>query len=262
MSNILVLGHRGMLGRAVAGYLATLPDHAVETTPHRFGEEAFETAVKNSNADFIINCIGKIPQKKPIAGEYEFLNVELPEFLETTCKHVVHPSTDCEFKGDIAPGQAYTKTDTRDADDEYGLSKAVISKRIEEEFKNTKIMRVSIIGHEESTSVALLDWFLSQEGSVRGYTNHYWNGITTLQWAKECAKLIADWNSFPTLNQFGTEEHHSKYDILTIARDVYEKDIVIEPFETEVAVNKCLKSDAAVPNLKQQLRELSDFFNK
>ncbi len=262
MANILVLGHKGMLGRAVIGHFSTLPEYHIETISHRFGDEAFEAAVRESQADFVINCIGKIPQKHPVAGEYDLLNVELPTFLESTGKCIVHPSTDCEFKGTIPPGEAYTKTDIRDADDEYGMSKACISKRIEEEFQNTKIIRTSIIGHEEATSVALLDWFLSQEGKVRGYTNHYWNGITTLEWAKQCTRLIADWDNSPALNQLGTEKHHSKYDILTIARDVYEKDIEIESFTTEITVNKCLLSDRPLPDLETQLSELRSFFAK
>lgn len=262
MTTVLVLGHRGMLGRAVSKHLASLPDFTTETTLHRFGENAFTDAVQASSAEFIINCIGKIPQKKPVAGEYEFLNVKLPEFLETTGKKVIHPSTDCEFKGDIPLGKAYTKEDVRDADDEYGMSKASISKRIEEEFSNTKVIRTSIIGHEDSTNVALLDWFLSQTGSVRGYTNHYWNGLTTLEWAKQCEKILADWDAFPALNQFGTEEHYSKYDILTIAREVYQKDIDIEAFTTDTTVNKCLLSDTSVPDLKTQLQQLRTFFEK
>lgn len=250
-----------MLGRAVAQYFSTIPQYTVLTLTTRWGESGFKESILKHSPDFIINCIGKIPQKQPTAiQDYESINIALPRLLDTLGIPVVHPSTDCEFKGNIAPGKAYAKTDMRDADDAYGMSKATISKELEETGKNTKIIRTSIIGHEESTSVALLDWFLSQSGSVRGYTNHYWNGLTTLEWAKQCQTLIENWDTHPKLNQLGTEKHYSKFEIVSLAKEIYEKDIEIVPFETEVTINKCLLSDKTVPELKEQLAELKSFF--
>lgn len=259
---ILVLGHKGMLGRAVTKFFAENTNHEVTTISSRWGESNFNEEVKNHEADFIINGIGKIPQKKPLAQDYTSINIELPRFLETLNTPIVHPSTDCEFKGNILKGESYTKESVRDADDVYGISKASISAEIENNFKNTKIIRVSIIGHEESTNLALLDWFLYQTGSVRGYTNHYWNGITTLEWAKQCQKIIGGWSAFPTLNQLGTKTHYSKFDIVTLAKDIYKKDIEIIPFATEQTFNKCLASDITIPELLTQLEELKEFFKK
>ena len=257
---ILVLGHKGMLGRSVARYFSQLPEYEVMTLSSRWGDAAFSSDIVAIAPDLIINCIGKIPQKNPSEAEYSNLNVALPRFLETLGIKVIHPSTDCEFKGDLPSGQAYTKTAIRDADDVYGLSKAVISKEIEETFKNTKIIRTSIIGHEETSALSLLDWFLSQSGSVRGYTNHFWNGITTLEWAKQCQILIEDWEAHPILNQLGTGTHYSKFEIISLAKEIYDKDIEIIPFETDVTVNKCLLSDKTIPELKEQLAELKSFF--
>lgn len=259
---ILVLGHKGMLGRAVYKFFKEYTDNEIFTISARWGEPEFIKEIKNLEADFIINCIGKIPQKKPLAEEYTFLNIELPRFLETLGTKIIHPSTDCEFKGDIAIGEVYTKTSLRDADDIYGISKASISAEIEKDFKNTKIIRVSIIGHEDNTNLALLDWFLSQSGSVKGFTNHYWNGITTLEWAKQCQSIIEKWDNLPTLNQFGTKTQYSKFDIVTLAKEIYKKDIEIVPFETEQTFNKCLLSDKILPELNIQLEELKEFFKK
>ena len=259
---ILVLGHRGMLGRAVTKFFAENTNHEVTTISSRWGESNFNEEVKNLEADFIINGIGKIPQKKPLAQDYTSINIELPRFLETLNTPIIHPSTDCEFKGSIPKGESYTKESVRDADDDYGMSKAIISTEIEQGFKNTKIIRTSIIGHEENSSLALLDWFLSQSGSVKGYTNHYWNGITTLEWAKQCKNIIENWDNFPVLNQLGTETHYSKFEIVSLAKDIYKKDIEIIPFTTEITVNKCLTSDMTVPELPTQLEELKSFFNK
>jgi dTDP-4-dehydrorhamnose reductase len=259
---ILVLGHKGMLGRAVTKFLNENTNHQVATINSRWGDNDFSEEIKKIEADIIINGIGKIPQKKPEAIDYTKINVDLPRFLETLDIRVIHPSTDCEFKGNIPAGEAYTKTDKRDADDDYGISKAVISAEIENGFKNTKIIRTSIIGHEENSNLALLDWFLSQTGSVKGYTNHYWNGITTLEWIKQAQNLIDNWDNFPVLNQLSTTEHYSKFDIINLAKEVYKKDIEITPFTTEITVNKCLVSDIELPDLRTQLIELKEFFNK
>ncbi|MEZ4103679.1 MAG: hypothetical protein R3B60_00105 [Candidatus Paceibacterota bacterium] len=257
---ILVLGQRGMLGRTVIRFLTEKTNHEVLTINSHWGKPAFNDEIKSLRAEFIINGIGKIPQKKPALFDYNFVNVELPRFLETLNIPTLHPSTDCEFKGDIPIGESYDKNSVRDADDDYGKSKAIISAEIEDSYKNTKIIRTSIIGHEENTSLALLDWFLAQTESVKGYSNHYWNGITTLEWIKQALPIIENWQDYPTLNQIAVTEHYSKFDILNITREIYEKEIKITPFETETTVNKCLTPEIEASNLKIQLVELRNFF--
>ncbi len=261
MKNILVLGHKGMLGNAVFKYFSAQKEkYAVLTTNERWGSKSFEGSLTNLDVDVIVNCIGIIPQKKPAVSDYEKINIDLPIFLESLNKKVVHPSTDCEFSGNIQEGKKYKKTDIRDADDDYGKSKAVISTLIETSFKNTKIIRTSIIGHEMNSHLSLLDWFLNSECEARGYTNHYWNGITTLEWAKLCEKVIDSWENFPVLNQYGTPLVASKYEVLNMIKKVYEKNIVIIPFEAPQSIDKCLESDSEIAPLVDQLRELKDFY--
>jgi dTDP-4-dehydrorhamnose reductase len=257
---ILVLGHNGMLGRTIVRYFTEIGHNSVLTTATRWGDHKFLTEINNLKPDFIVNCIGKIPQKNPSAHDYVSINIELPRALETLHIPTIHPSTDCEFNGALAKGSVYTKDSIRDADDIYGKSKAQISNEIVASFNHTKIIRTSIIGHEKESSVALLDWFLSQSGTVYGYTNNYWNGLTTLQWAKVAEHLIENWGRMPALNQYGTNVHYSKFDILNIIKDVYQKDIEIIPFETNLTLNKCLLSDTSLPELHEQLTELKNFF--
>lgn len=263
MQKVLILGHKGMLGNAVYSYLGTKRDDFVLlTTNERWGTEEFKKAVIEIDADVIINCIGLIPQKKPSEEDYKKVNIDLPIFLESLNKKIIHPSTDCEFTGIIPNNRKYTKKDIRDAVDVYGKSKADISKLIENTFTNTKIIRTSIIGHEEVTHLSLLDWFLNSEEKVSGYTDRFWNGLTTLQWAKQCEKILTNWNSFPTLNQYGTADIASKYTLLTIIKSVYHKDTIINEALSPKPENKCLESDEVLPDIKTQLRELKDFYDK
>lgn len=258
---ILVLGHKGMLGRAAVQYFKEREKYTLQTLSIRFGEDGFEDEIKKNNPDYIINCIGVIPQKNPKEFEYQLVNKDLPVILEKLNIPVIHPSTDCEFKGSLYREELYTKESKRDADDTYGKSKAEISEQIENNFVNTKIIRTSIIGHEEETQVALLDWFLSQNTEVRGYTNHYWSGITTLQWVKQAELMLENWDIFPALNQYSIGPI-SKYDLLKVIAEVYRKKIKIIPFETQITVNKCLSSDVLMPTIEEQLVELKRFFKK
>ena len=262
VKKILVLGHKGMLGNVVVKYFTTQENYEVLTTDTRWGHELFKEALKNTEASFIVNCIGAIPQKKFIDDTFTTINFDLPVFLETLNKRIIHPTTDCEFSGNIPLKQQYAVTDERDATDAYGKSKADISLLIEKSFKNTKMIRTSIIGHELASHVSLLDWFLSEEGEVSGYTDHYWNGVTTLQWAKLCDALMTSWDNTPTLNQFSSPEILSKYEILTIVKKIYNKDINIRPTTTGKVINKCLTSQEATPLLQDQLEELRNFYGK
>ena len=59
---VLVLGHNGMLGNVVCEYLRRLDDVSFVTTRHRWSTDSFKTFIKNFDGDYIINCIGAIPQ--------------------------------------------------------------------------------------------------------------------------------------------------------------------------------------------------------
>ena len=259
---ILILGHRGMLGNALARYLSNIDGCETLTLTSRYPDPSFVQEIKNSNPDFIVNCIGAIPQKKPSAEEYKLLNEDLPKQLDTIGIPVIHPSTDCEFAGDLPVGQAYDRDHKRDAVDEYGQSKARISLWVEEEAKNTKIIRTSILGHELSSTFSLLDWFLSQNTTVNGYTDQYWNGITTLEWAKQCLNVIRNWGKAKHLTQFATPNCVSKYDLLKIFAEVYEKNVEIRPTLSGKQSNKCLTSDTALSPINEQLFELKTFYGK
>ncbi len=259
---ILILGDSGMLGNAVLNFIAEETNMTPITIKSRYPSSHFERDIREISPDYIINCIGIIPQRKPNDEEYKRINTDLPIFLDSLGIKIIHPSTDCEFKGNIPAEQSYKSSDNMDADDLYGKSKAEATKYILTQGKNTKILRTSIIGHESNSNVSLLDWFLSQEKTTRGYKNHYWNGITTLEWAKQANLLINDWNKYKTITQIGTKEIHSKYDILCIIKNVYSKDINIEEFETENNVNKTLIPDIFAKPLEEQLIELKKFYKK
>ena len=236
--NVLVLGHNGMLGNMVCDYLREVTDVSVLTTRYRWSSDSFKLAVRNFDGEYIINCIGAIPQK---TNKFK-INYELPIWLDenTNCR-IIHPATDCEMD-----------------DDEYGKSKFKAGRYLAMNGSKTKQIVTSIIGHELNGSVSLLDWFLSSEESVFGYTECYWNGNTTLEWAKQAYEMMNNWERYAKCTTISTNRI-SKYELLNIIKEIYEKDILINK-DSDVESNRCLLGQLKVPNIKEQLKELKEFY--
>ena len=81
MVNILVLGHKGMLGHMVCKIISNDSNYRLITINERFPN--WDKSVFN-NIDFVINCIGAIPQK---TKNFD-VNWEIPIWLDemTNCK--------------------------------------------------------------------------------------------------------------------------------------------------------------------------------
>ena len=231
---ILILGHKGMLGHMVKIYLEQ--SHTIKTTNYRWGTDEFKETVSNSNADYLINCIGAIPQR---TKNFD-INWELPIWLDQNFQgKIIHPGTDCEIDNDV-----------------YGLSKAKATDWILSKGQKTKIIKTSIIGPELKGNASLMDWFLSQKGEVYGYTKAIWNGITTLEWAKQCLSLINNWDQYPLLN-IPYSDPISKFELLSIIKEVYNKDDV-KILPKDLGKNKVLNGTIKTSNIKSQILELKN----
>lgn len=232
----LILGHKGMLGNMVVKFLQ--PKCEVVHIDARFPSDEFKDAIQAFDGDYIINCIGAIPQRTRMFD----VNYELPVWLciNAKCK-IIHPGTDCEID-----------------ENGYGISKRNASQYIKTNSSNTKIIKTSIIGPEVNSSHSLLSWFLNSDGSVKGYKNSLWSGITTLEWAKICWDMMCNWDSFETEN-IVSGTCLSKYDLLCLIKEVYNKNIDIVPYENEL-VDKCLNGNIITKNIKEQLVEMKDYY--
>ena len=183
---IIILGSKGMLGSQVLTYFKK-KNFLIKTFDKKFNKSNVNKYIKYLNKEkpsTIINCIGKIKQKKYSLTELYWSNSILikkfSEFLNS--KHtLIHPSTDCVFSGKNR--YFYKKNKKLDATDNYGLSKIYAENNLKKR-SNTLIIRTSIVGLEKKTKKGLLSWFLSQNKTVYGYSDHFWNGITTLKWCE------------------------------------------------------------------------------
>jgi dTDP-4-dehydrorhamnose reductase len=239
--NVLILGNQGMLGHMLSLYFETQKNIKIIKIKSRWPEESFFNEIKNFKGQFIINCIGAIPQKT----KNFHINYELPIWLsENSNCAIIHPGTDCEM----------------DMDD-YGLSKKKASDYIKNISINTKILKSSIIGPEINNSASLLEWFLNNNNKyVNGYTDAMWNGVTTLEWAKQCYKLIENWNDYKkeTIIQSNCI---SKYELLITIKNIFEKQIEILPI-SGLGKNKCLNGEIFTKDISQQIIELKKFYYK
>lgn len=234
---ILILGHNGLLGNMVYSYFKS-KNYDLVTTGLRWPDDDFKSFVSEQVVDYIINCIGIIPQKKPDVELYDLVNYQLPLWLDSICIKVIHPDTD------------------EPADTPYGAAKEMARKNIS---INTKIIKTSIIGFEKNTRYSFLDWFLGSEGSVNGFTNQMWNGNTTLEWAKWAEKIIKNCDEYKNVTTLANPDCLSKYEILEKIKIIFDKNIEISPVESSIAKNNCMNGDYTTSNLVLQLKELKNF---
>jgi dTDP-4-dehydrorhamnose reductase len=91
----------------------------------------------------------------------------------------------------------------------------------------TLTIRTSIIGHELKTRNGLVEWFLSQNKWVDGYSNAIFSGLTTLELARVIGKYI-----IPSISKLSGLYNVStapinKYTLLTLIAKRYGKNIII-----------------------------------
>jgi len=236
---ILLLGHKGMLGHMVLKYL-NAKGLNIETTNLRWPSDEFKYYIKNFDGDIIINCIGAIHQR---TNEFD-VNWELPIFLDfySSCR-IIHPGTDCEMDSD-----------------NYGISKKIARDFIVNTSSKTKSIKTSILGPELNTKASLMEWFLSNEddSTVFGYSKYYWNGNTTLTWAHQSYLLINYWDTYDK-ETILSSNCISKKEILESINDVFNRKINILP-KDDVEFNKCLDGDIITPHIKEQLKQLKEFY--
>ena len=93
-----------------------------------------------------------------------------------------------------------------------------------------------------------------------GWSENYWNGITTLQWAKICYDMILNWDSYNIVNIPGTE-CVSKYDLVNIFKKIYNKKIKINK-DDSIKVNKCQEVEIVTPSIENQLKEMKKYYEE
>lgn len=254
---VFVLGHRGMLGHVVARWLGE-QGLSIATTDARYtGGPADEliAAVAHSDSDWVVNCIARLDPKKASREEVHSSNTLLPLHLKLALRpgqKLLHASTDGVFSG--VRGK-YRSSDRPDPADEYGLSKAMAESVAEP--NRCFVVRTSVIGPNPSRATGLMEWVLSQQGEVNGITNHYWSGMTTLEWAKLCAELIAGTlQPAEPIFHAGIGEPLTKHRLLELIVREWRRPVQVREALAPFPCDRSLVQDSPRKSLDAQLAEL------
>ena len=260
-----------MLGSAILKFFKFYKKEINLIIPKKFElNNKFEFINSLENSDYVINCAGAIPQRIPNLKDfndkldYYEINYLIPEVLLENNFKVIQPCTDCVFKGDpkYAP---YSLNSNYDCDDLYGKSKAELYSRkiYKRNISSIKVIRSSIVGIDKFHK-SLYSWSLNQAKSsktIEGYTNHFWNGITTLKWAELCLDVINNFNSYPPISVFGTN-NISKYELIKkiLITNNLSPDKYLKPIKAKNTIDKTLNvKENNFGDIFDLLKDLKEF---
>ena len=259
MTQVLVLGAHGMLGSMVARVLANQPGIEVVTAsrshepalPGRCRHLLFDAAtdpldrfLAEVDCEWIVNAIGVI---KPRIDEGSPASVEnaiainslfpfrLANATSSSGQRVIQIATDCVFSGVHG---AYDELEAHDPLDVYGKTKSL------GEVKASHVihLRCSIVGPEQGAASSLLGWILSAApaATLQGFTNHRWNGVTTLHFARLCTAII---NGAETaeLQHVVPGDTVTKAELLELVLSAFGRDdVTVTPGEAPQAIDRTL----------------------
>lgn len=188
----------------------------------------------------VVNCIGLVKQLADADDPLLALSINamLPHRLARMCAlggaRLVHMSTDCVFKG--GKGN-YRESDPPDAEDLYGKSKLLG----EVASPQAVTLRTSIIGHELASAHGLVNWFLAQEGRVKGYRRAIFSGLPTVELARVVHDVVLPRPEISGLYHVASTPI-AKFDLLRLVAEVYGKSIEVAP-DDAVVIDRSLNAD-------------------
>jgi len=180
-------------------------------------------------ADFqpeaVINGVGIVKQRTMAKESIPSLEINalLPHRLAVLCQasrsRLVHLSTDCVFSG--RKGN-YAEADQSDAEDLYGRTKYLG----EVHEGHCLTLRTSIIGRELSRRKSLVEWFLAQEGAVKGFTQAKYTGFTTLEMSRIIETMLMKHPAAHGVYQVSSDPIN-KFELLKLLRKAFSKEVTI-----------------------------------
>lgn len=212
--------------------------------------------------DAVINAVGIIKQRTEAQDAIMSLEINalLPHRLNVLCQELesrlVHLSTDCVFSG--LKGN-YLESDLEDASDLYGRSK-LLGEVVD---PHAITLRTSIIGLELARKESLVEWFLKQQGTIKGFTKAIYSGFTTQEMARIIELILLKHTSLSGLWHVSSTPI-SKFDLLNKLKNyLNRKDIKIKPSD-ELVCDRSLNAslfleatDYQPPSWDEMLKELA-----
>jgi dTDP-4-dehydrorhamnose reductase len=269
INRIVLFGSNGMLGNYIKTYFSkknTIELICISRSEFEINTDnisrldSYLQSLQINKETCVINCIGLIPQRNTEQLDYFLVNTVFPLYLSKVCKKygskLICPTTDCVFSGKKGD---YIETDFHDETNAYGISKSL------GEPLDATVIRASIIGEEKWNKKSFLEFVKNSTNTINGWDNHYWNGITCLQYCKIIDKIISKGQFWTGVIHFYSPTKKSKYELACIIKNVYKIQIEINRVMTENKVDKSLSSQYDtnntfdIPELEQQIYEQASF---
>ena len=253
---LLVLGGTGLAGSALVQELGGL-GHTV-SAPTRAEYDILGGPLPRTlldGVDAVVNAA--VLKDLTDRGAAIRVNAEFPHELARLCADarvkLVHLSSDGVFSGRAGP---YDESSTPDPDDEYGEQK------LAGEPSFGLVLRTSIIGPERRGFGALLCWLLAQQGSVSGYSDQMWNGVSSVALARAIVTAIAR-GPLPNGVRHVFADDVTKQELLIHISRAFGRTMIIQPARAPVARDRRLRTRypeflaaCGLPSLDEQLAEL------
>jgi dTDP-4-dehydrorhamnose reductase len=271
-NRILILGSIGMAGHTITlyfkerGYAVTA--YSMSPFPYcsniignAFETENFRSMISDGEYDVVINCIGILNQTaENNHSSALYLNSYLPHLIADTTKDkktkLIQMSTDCVFAGNTGP---YYEKSRPDGTTFYDRTKAL--GEVEDEKNLT--FRNSIIGPDmNENGIGLFNWFMKQQGTIKGFTGALWTGVTTLTLAKAMEKGIED--NLCGLYNLVNNVSISKYDLLVLFNKYFRNNSLTILKNDELKLDKSLRNTRkdfsfVVPSYERMIREMKEW---
>jgi dTDP-4-dehydrorhamnose reductase len=245
---LLIFGGQGMLGHLLVRYFGECSSYHVQYTtrdkqdPKGLYLDAMDPVLVDKVIEavapnVIVNCVGILNQfAEANPHEAYWVNGLLPHRMRKAVEReggkLIHISTDCVFSGN--------RGDYKENDRPEGTTVYAKSKALGEVIGGHHLtIRTSIIGPEIRTQgIGLLQWFLQQQGIVKGYTHVMWNGVTTLELAKAIHHAIE--HPCSGLLQLTAPQKISKYELLHLFQQAFDKRDVSIISDEEIRLDRTL----------------------
>ena len=249
----MIIDSSSMAGHVISKYLQSLNEYKIinmacdqklnkaDILIDLEDKDDVNNTILDIKPEIIINCIRvliKESEENPARAIY--LNSFFPHYLKSISKtnniKIIHLSTDCVFSGQKG---SYSETDIKDGKGYYAETKA-----LGEIINNRDLnVRTSYIGPNTcDKSEELFHWFMTQKGTVQGYSRVFWTGITTLELAKAIEAAIEQ--ELSGLYHLVPDEKISKYELLKLIKEVWKRD------EVTIEENRDKASDKSLLNTR------------
>jgi dTDP-4-dehydrorhamnose reductase len=253
---VLILGATGLLGYALLRRLACANGLEVVGSIRSFnGSHQIATELRNRlvqvgdltnliqldllfqqvQPDVVVNCVAAAKSEWTDFRRMVSVFSLLPRGIDRLCAksgaRFIQISSDAVFSG-LRGG--YTEQDNPDATDYYG-----IAKQLGETARSGSLnIRTSVIGHTLSGKAGLVDWFLAQNETCRGFVKSVFSGLTNVEIARITEGIIQDWPHLDGTYHLASEPI-SKYDLLKMLAQRYGKSIYIAA-DDSLIINRSL----------------------